>query len=136
MKHKETYDRMAVGIRLQNRRKQLGWSRRYVSGRIGVVEKYYSDIERGICGMSVGTLMSLSRIYGFSMDDLIYGKQNEDGNPTVDRTAFLFSSIGRLPKQAQDCCMQMLFLFMEGVGVQEAQKSVRNETGSRGGRNV
>lgn len=35
-----------------------GWSRELVAERLGVVNKYYADIERGTCGMSVETLLT------------------------------------------------------------------------------
>ncbi len=46
------YDRIAAGERLRCRRLELGWSRELVAERLGVVNKYYADIER-TCGMSV-----------------------------------------------------------------------------------
>lgn len=53
---KPAYDRIAAGERLRCRRLELGWSRELVAERLGVVNKYYADIERGTCGMSVETL--------------------------------------------------------------------------------
>ena len=71
---KPAYDRIAAGERLRCRRLELGWSRELVAERLGVVNKYYADIERGTCGMSVETLINLSRLYGVSLDTLIYGE--------------------------------------------------------------
>lgn len=76
---KPAYDRIAAGERLRSRRVELGWSRELVAERLGVVNKYYADIERGTCGMSVETLINLSRLYGVSLDTLIYGE--EEKNP-------------------------------------------------------
>ena len=72
---KPAYDRIAAGERLRCRRLELGWSRELVAERLGVVNKYYADIERGTCGMSVETLINLSRLYGVSLDTLIYGEK-------------------------------------------------------------
>ena len=74
---KPAYDRIAAGERLRCRRLELGWSRELVAERLGVVNKYYADIERGTCGMSVETLINLSRLYGVSLDTLIYGENEE-----------------------------------------------------------
>lgn len=112
MKKKETYDRTAVGKRLRERRKLLGWSRDFTAEQIGLVTKYYADIERGTCGMSVETLLALSRIYGFSLDELIYGKERK--KQEVDRSEVL-TYFERLPENAQDYCTQILYLFVEGV---------------------
>ena len=74
---KPAYDRIAAGERLRCRRLELGWSRELVAERLGVVNKYYADIERGTCGMSVETLINLSRLYGVSLDTLIYGEKEK-----------------------------------------------------------
>ena len=66
MSQSKSYNRLMAGNRLYERRKQLGWSRGYVSERVGKVEKYYADIERGSCGMSIETLIALSDLYGIS----------------------------------------------------------------------
>ena len=69
-----TYDRIAVGNRLREKRKALGLSRAEIAERIDRAEKYYADIERGSCGMSVETMMALSEILDMSIDNIIYGK--------------------------------------------------------------
>lgn len=42
--------------------------------KIDRAAKYYTDIERGSCGMSVETLMALSEALDMSLDYIIYGK--------------------------------------------------------------
>lgn len=111
MKTKETYDRAAVGRRLKDRRRELGWSRKYIADKIGVVERYYAGIERGDCGMSIETLMALTKVYGINMDTLIYGKEiAADG---MSQEELLVKKISRLSKTEKDRCIQMLLLFME-----------------------
>lgn len=122
MKQKETYDRLAVGTRLKTRRKQLGWSRRYVADRIGLVEKYYADIERGTCGMSVETLMALTKLYDFSMDALIYGNVLRSDRSEEEA---LISCLEGLPGQARDCCKQMILLFIRGFQTGEIPNEER-----------
>lgn len=112
MRKKDTYDRTAVGKRLRERRKVLGWSRDFTAEQIGLVTKYYADIERGTCGMSVETLLALSRIYNFSLDELIFGKERK--KQEIDKSAIL-THFEELPQDAQDYCAQMLYLFVEGV---------------------
>lgn len=114
MKQKDTYNRLAVGSRLKERRRQLGWTREYVAGKIGLGEKYYGDIERGYCGMSIETLIGLTRLMGFTMDGLIYGEK--EGKQGMKKEEVLLKNLENLPEQAQDCCVQMLLLFMEGLG--------------------
>lgn len=74
---RDFYDRVAAGNRLRNRRIQFNWNRREVAQRCGLTEKYYSDLERGSCGMSVETLITLSELYGFTLDYLIRGENEK-----------------------------------------------------------
>lgn len=75
---KRTYDRIAAGERLREKRKALGFSRAEVAERIDRAEKYYADIERGSCGMSVETMMALSELLSMPLDNIVYGKSFED----------------------------------------------------------
>lgn len=132
MRQKTSYDREAVGGRLRCRRKQLGWTRKFVAERAELGEKYYSDIERGTCGMSIETLISLTKLFGYTMDELLYGE--ETGAPGLKKGELLLKNLECLPEEAQDCCLQMLFLFMKGLetgnhdgdnAAQEKQGSIR-----------
>lgn len=121
---KAVYDRVAVGERLRNRRETLGWTRSRVAEQIGIVDKYYADIERGTCGMSIETLIGLSRLYGMNMDDLIYGQEKE--RDSLKEEALLRGMEG-LSEQAQTYCVRMLGLFMEGMKAAEGPAIQKNE---------
>ncbi|MFR3251760.1 MAG: helix-turn-helix domain-containing protein [Eisenbergiella sp.] len=123
---KAVYDRIAVGERLRTRRETLGWSRAKVAEQIGIVDKYYADIERGTCGMSIETLIGLSKLYGMNMDDLIYG-QTECSDVLREET--FRRGMEGLSEQAQSYCLKMLGLFMEGMKAAEKVSGTKNETG-------
>lgn len=105
-----TYDREVVGKRLKLRRKQLGWTRGYVAANIGIVEKYYADIERGTCGMSIETMLALAKLYHFSLDEFIYGPETK----TVDERS-LVEQLSGLSPQAKERCAQLVYLFIQEV---------------------
>ena len=65
---RETYDRITVGERIRRRRIQIGLSQDELGERIDRAAKYCSDIERGICGMSVQTMLSLADNLDMSLD--------------------------------------------------------------------
>lgn len=117
VKNKPAYDRAAVGMRLRSRRNQKGWSRGYVAERIGVGERYYADIERGTCGMSIETLIALTELYGISMDFLIYGEQETAG--TLSRDKPLIKALEALSLQQQNVCLELLTLFVNGLHAEE-----------------
>lgn len=115
MKKRMTYDRKAVGKRLQNRRRQEGWNRKYVAEKVGMVEKYYADIERGTCGMSIETLMALTDLYGFTLDALIYGEKGDLGILGQDKK--LLKQLEAMSPQLQDTCRQLLMVFVNGMHI-------------------
>lgn len=112
MEKKKTYDRKGVGRRLRDRRIQKGWSRNYVAEKVDLTVKYYSDIERGTCGMSVETLMALTSLYGFSIDDLIYGNKLNSSDAEQNQ---LIQILKCLPSQMQERCTQILYLLVDGL---------------------
>ena len=82
---KETYDRYMVGERIQRRRQSLGMSQEVLAERIDRATKYCSDIERGICGMSIETMLAFAEHLDLSLDYMMYGiePKNEDENKTT-----------------------------------------------------
>lgn len=74
---KETYDRYAVGERIQKQRQSLGISQEALAEKIDRATKYCSDIERGICGMSVETMLAFAEYLKMSLDYMMYGIEPE-----------------------------------------------------------
>ena len=109
---KPAYDRVAAGERLRCRRVELGWNREMVAERLGVVNKYYADIERGTCGMSIETFVGLSRLYGMSLDALIYGDVTAQEETKEEA---LLRGLARMPQTVQDYCLRMMWLFADGI---------------------
>lgn len=106
-----TYNRKVVGLRLKKKRKQLGWSRGYVADRIGIVEKYYADIERGTCGMSIETMLALAKLYHFSLDEFIYGEEKRSGLEVES----LEVQMKELSPQEKEYCAELMCLFIKGI---------------------
>lgn len=74
---KETYDRYAVGERIQKQRQSLGISQEGLAEKMDRATKYCSDIERGICGMSVETMLAFAKHLNMSLDYMMYGNKQE-----------------------------------------------------------
>lgn len=111
IKSRTTYDRRAVGVRLTARRKQMGYSRDYIASQVGIVEKYYADIERGTCGMSIETMIALADFYHLSLDEFIYGSEQK----AKAEEAFLEEQIKRLSPKAREYCMELVNVFIRGM---------------------
>lgn len=48
---KKTYDRLAAGDRIRQKRNLLGFTQDEMAEKIDRAAKYYADIERGSCGI-------------------------------------------------------------------------------------
>lgn len=68
------YDRLCTGERIKSRRRELGISRDQVAAMLQLSQKYYADIERGSCGMSLETAVSIAAHLEVTLDYLIHGK--------------------------------------------------------------
>lgn len=71
----DSYDKHATGNRIRAGRKDLGLSRAQMAELIGKSEKYYADIERGYCGLSLETMIEISQHLGLTLDFLVYGME-------------------------------------------------------------
>ena len=75
---KQLYSRIAAGDRIRSRRKQLGLTRKEMAEQIGKAEKYYADIERGYCGMSLDTMIEIADSLGLTLDYLVFGNDGRE----------------------------------------------------------
>lgn len=98
---KNIYDRQAVGSRIQQRRKSLGLSQEQLAERMDRATKYCSDIERGACGMSIETMLSFSNHLKMSLDYMMYGIGEPQGQ---------FELISATDQAAEACERQSVYL--------------------------
>lgn len=110
---KEMYDRAAVGERLRLKRTLLGLTQDEMAERIGRAPKYYADIERGSCGMSVETMIALASSMNMSLDYLIYGDaSDEDKSRHQQETKAVLDMLDHLPDEKRSYALKLLKLFL------------------------
>jgi len=68
------YDYILTGERIRQKRIESKLTIETVAEKINRSVKYYGDIERGSCGMSISTLISISQTLNLSTDYILYGK--------------------------------------------------------------
>ncbi len=110
---KSTYNRSTAGERLRLKRILLGFTQDEVAEKIDRAAKYYADIERGSCGMSVETLMALSSTLDMSLDYIIYGKlpANEESK-SADEVTAIMQLLEHSSKRKQKYALRLLKLFL------------------------
>jgi len=124
---KETYDRYAVGERIQKQRQLLGISQEGLAEKIDRATKYCSDIERGICGMSVETMLAFAEHLNMSLDYMMYGENSEAEIHTdfkeIDAESAQRTETGKEINRLLDSCSnhqltyvkKMMEVFVEAV---------------------
>ena len=111
---KITYDRLAIGERLRLKRTLLGFTQDEMAEKIDRASKYYADIERGSCGMSVETLMAIAKVLDLSLDYVIYGKiysPAEEMSLSSDVDAIM-KLLNNSSERKQKYALRMLKLFL------------------------
>lgn len=87
---KRIYDKNGAGARIRSRRKSLGISRKRMAEQIGKAEKYYADIERGYCGMSLETMIQIAGCLGTTLDYIVFGEEQEKGLPEETKSILFY----------------------------------------------
>ena len=107
------YDHLAAGESLRSKRILLGMTQEEIAEKINRAGKYYADIERGSCGMSTETLLSLASVLDMSLDYIILGKTEEGGEIThTDEVAAIMRLLDSYPTQSRGYALKLLRLFL------------------------
>ena len=96
-------------------RKKSGWSQEELAEKIGRAYKYCQDIERGTCGMSIDTMLSIAACLNISLDYLIYGN-NEDSTEFADldtEQQAVIEILGNCSHKKKRYALDLLKLFMK-----------------------
>ena len=81
-----------MGMRIRVRRKKLLLTQEEIAEQLGVSVKHFSEVERGLTGLSIENLIKLSDILGISLDYIIKGEADKcDWDSTL-------SLLERVPK--------------------------------------
>ena len=86
MKQKnKLYDTRSTGERIRSKRILLGLTQEELAEQIHRASKYYSDIERGSCGMSMETMISIAKILDMSLDYMVFGTPTKEEVERIER---------------------------------------------------
>ena len=126
---KDTYDKKAAGIRIREKRRQLGITMKEAAEKLDRVPTYYADIERGNCGMSVETMIAISRLYHMSLDYLILGKEDncrstENDLSRTEETEAVYQLLNNVSKRERMYAAKVLRTFLvacSDIGLKEKE---------------
>lgn len=120
---RESYDRIAVGERIKQKRIILGMSQDELSEKIDRATKYCSDIERGMCGMSVETMIAFSKALDMSLDYMIFGTANEIEEARQEQSELaLTHALSKCSERQRVNALRMLQLFLSAIELAHSEK--------------
>ena len=70
-----------MGLRLKERRKEMRMTQEQLSDQLNISIKHYSEVERGITGLSVENIIKISNILHVSIDYLLKGEIKKEEFP-------------------------------------------------------
>ena len=78
-KHKELY--IEIGERIKSSRENVGITQEKLADALGVSSQFVSDVERGVSGPSLYTIICICKHLHVSSDYLLMGIENSSGLP-------------------------------------------------------
>lgn len=130
---RDTYDRIAVGERIRRKRIQIGLSQDELAERIDRATKYCSDIERGICGMSIETMLAISDILDMSLDFLMFGELDEEEQARQERDELALAHLlSKCTDRERDYALRLLKLYIASMNLNHSGGNGNEETASQG----
>ena len=119
----KTYNRLAAGERLRLKRTLLGMTQEEMAERIDRVPKYYADIERGSCGMSVETLMALSHTLNMPMDYIILGREYGENSEKKheDEIVAVLDILDKCPEKQRASILKIIKIFISSCAPLSAE---------------
>lgn len=91
-----------IGSRIRSKREALGYTREQLAEILDISPKFCSDIELGLRGMSLNTLINISQALYLSTDYILFGNETEK-----DSSPFLFLA-EQIPEEHTDSAVRIL----------------------------
>lgn len=108
-----------IGSHIRSARKRADLTQEEMSEMIGVTPQYLSDLERGLVGTSVSTLIKICTGLNVSADFILFGDSSR-----MDSTgATLIEKIQRLPKYKADMIETSVNILLEAMDMEPGKKT-------------
>lgn len=108
-----------MGSNIRTARVRADLTQEKLAEIIGVTPQYLSDLERGLVGTSISTLVKICNNLNVSADFILFGSgiESENTNST------LIEKIQRLPKYKADLVERNLNLFFEAMEMEPERRT-------------
>ena len=114
-----------VGERVERLRRELGMSRAQFGKLIGVTGQCIGMTERGVCGLSVSSVMKLCHATGVSADYILFGSVNPANDPATT------ASLRGLSHEQIRIALDIIKKVAEFVNTEDGNEALIQEIASR-----
>ena len=98
-----------IGVRIREQRERLRYTREQLAEKLDVSSKFISDIELGVKGVSLKTLINLSTILDMNVDYLLFG-DTYDGGIELSTLTSLYR---KCPEQYRSNLLSIVKIFVD-----------------------
>ncbi len=91
-----------MGLRIKEQRKRLKLTQEETAEMLDISVKHFSEVERGLTGLSVDNLIKLSNIFGVSLDYLV------KGGADTDKWDCVISSLKDVPAEKEQLVKELI----------------------------
>lgn len=92
-----------MGLRIKSKRKALKLTQEVVAEMLDISVKHFSEVERGLTGLSIENLIKLSNILGVSIDYIIKGDADSE-----NEWGYLLSALQKVPQEKRDSVKMLI----------------------------
>ncbi len=93
-----------MGQRIKIRRKKLLLTQEEIAEQLNISVKHFSEVERGLTGLSIENLIKLSDILGLSLDYIVKGETESD----EWYSSGILSSLQNVPKEKEPLIKELI----------------------------
>lgn len=93
-----------MGLRIKSRRKALNLTQEVLAEQLDVSVKHFSEVERGLSGLSIENLIKLSNILGVSIDFIVKGEEDKD------KWECIISTLQQVPEEKEELIKELIHL--------------------------
>lgn len=108
----------SIGSNIRKARMRASLTQEEMSERIGVTPQYLSDLERGLVGTSIPTLIRICTDLNVSADFILFGSSKED----YQTNSTLIEKIQRLPKYKADMVEASVNILLEAMDMDPGRR--------------
>ncbi len=91
-----------MGLRIKEQRKKLRLTQEETAEKLEISVKHFSEVERGLTGLSIDNLIKLSNLFGISIDYIVKGDADRNKWDCV------MSVLGNVPAEKEQLIKELI----------------------------